>query len=344
VLGLLAFVILSVPTKAAQKPGDIAKGNVVINNAELTKTSEVIVIPQHKKAVIHFRDDTSWNAIVSESASDDWRGVFTKGRKVTLSSFCMAQYPVTQELFTAIMGFNPCYFKKENLYVKYHYNCIDENPDLRPADTISWFDAVVFCNLLTTQTMKESDCVYYADTAYTKLYTREDAAHYTIPHYTTSKKGYRLPTEAEWEFAARGGGNVHDASWSYAFSGTHSVNAQLVYNLQQHVFIDANLHNHGWYKGNSNGVTHEVGLKQPNSLHLYDMSGNIWEWLYDWYEYTIPKEKILNPYGAKQGTDRVLRGGSWTDEAYESCVTRRFRNAHPYIPHYFFGFRYCRSL
>lgn len=343
VIALLFFLLLSSTKKLIPYTGTIANDNLIIDNTELKKTSEVIVIPKNKKTTIKFLDDKSWSSIVSESAPNDWKGVFIKGRKVTLSSFCMAQYPVTQELFSKVMGFNPCYFKKENLYIKYRYNSIDENPDLRPADTISWFDAVVFCNLLTTQIMHESDCVYYVDSEYKKVYTREDAQKYTIPKYHVNKKGYRLPTEAEWEFAARGG-NINDESWYYGFSGTDSFNKQFIYDSQQHIFIDNNLHNYGWYKGNSNGVTHEVGTKRPNSLNLYDMSGNVWEWLYDWYDNSIPQEAVVNPHGARQGTDRVLRGGSWTDEAYESCVTRRFRNAHPYIPHYFFGFRYCRSL
>lgn len=92
------------------------------------------------------------------------------------------------------------------------------------------------------------------------------------------------------------------------------------------------------------GVTHEVGTKLPNSLGLYDMSGGVWEWLYDWYDNAVYTENVLNPQGAQKGTDRVLRGGSWYDEAYACCVMRRFHNAHPYIPHFYFGFRYCRSI
>lgn len=332
---------LMVPSKNG--PGSVQRDNIVIDNVEYKKTSEIVVIPKNKRAVITASDDRFWNSIVSESAGEAWRGVFIKNRKVTIDSFCMAQYPVTQELFAEIMGFNPSYFKKENLNVKYTYVDKDENPELRPAETVSWFDAVVFCNLLTMRTMNPSDCVYYADPDCEKIYTTDDARNTINPVYNRRKKGYRLPTEAEWEFAARGG-NAKRADWVFAFSGTEAENNQLVYDTAHYSFLDSNLDHYGWYKGNSNGVTHEVGTKLPNALGLYDMSGGVWEWLYDWYDNTVYPGKANNPYGAENGTDRVLRGGSWCEDAYTCCVTRRFHNAHPYIPHYFFGFRYCRSL
>ncbi|MCX5809826.1 MAG: formylglycine-generating enzyme family protein [Proteobacteria bacterium] len=103
-------------------------------------------------------------------------------------------------------------------------------------------------------------------------------------------KSYRLPTEAEWEYAARSGGKKEK------YAGTSS---------------DSDLGSYAWYKSNS---AHPVGQKQPNSLGLYDMSGNVWEWCQDWYDKYYYSSSIMdNPQGPSSGSYRVLRGGSWGD-------------------------------
>ena len=112
-----------------------------------------------------------------------------------------------------------------------------------------------------------------------------------------SKTQYRLPTEAEWEYAARGG----NASRGYQYSGSNNIDEV------------------AWYKNNSNRKTHTVGTKKANELGLYDMSGNVWEWCNDWYDENYYKNSpAQNPKGAQSGSNRVFRGGGWNYDA-ERC-------------------------
>ncbi|OPZ99499.1 MAG: Serine/threonine-protein kinase pkn1 [Bacteroidetes bacterium ADurb.Bin408] len=105
-------------------------------------------------------------------------------------------------------------------------------------------------------------------------------------------KTYRLPTEAEWEYAARGGSKSN----GYKYSGSNNVGSV------------------AWYTDNSGSKTHPVGQKSPNELGIYDMSGNVWEWCSDWYG-SYSSNSQTNPQGAISGSSRVLRGGSWSDGA-----------------------------
>ena len=111
---------------------------------------------------------------------------------------------------------------------------------------------------------------------------------------------FRLPTEAEWEFAARGGNKGKNNNYKY--SGSNSIDAV------------------AWYRDNSNKQTHPVKQKQPNELGIYDMTGNVWEWCNDWYE-NYPTVSRTNPQGPSSGSYRVLRGGSWHGGAVD-CSDR----------------------
>ena len=132
-------------------------------------------------------------------------------------------------------------------------------------------------------------------------------------------KQYRLPTEAEWEFVARGG----NSSRSYKYSGSNTVG------------------NVAWYNENSGGITHPVGTKSPNELGIYDMSGNVWELCSDWF-YSYSKNSQTNPQGPSSGSDRVVRGGGWNNIA--KLVRALYRNAVAPSDRYCdFGFRLACS-
>lgn len=128
-------------------------------------------------------------------------------------------------------------------------------------------------------------------------------------------RNFRLPTEAEWEFACRGGNN----SRGYKYSGSNDID------------------NVAWYDDNSGGKTHPVGTKAPNELGIYDMSGNVWEWCSDWYaDYTSYSQ--TNPTGPLSGSYRVIRGGGWGYFAV-SCRSSRRNYYDPMYRNRYLGLR-----
>jgi len=158
----------------------------------------------------------------------------------------------------------------------------------RPVISVSWYDAKEYCNWLS-----EQEGLSKAYDSEGKLLDKNGKQTTDI----TQVEGYRLPTEAEWEYAARGG---HKSSEDYEYSGSNRILTNV------------------WFKDNSNHKTHEVAQKQSNELGIYDMSGNVWEWCYDKYSrdyYTVsPKENPIN----FNSTHHVIRGGGW-DSCAESC-------------------------
>jgi formylglycine-generating enzyme required for sulfatase activity len=192
----------------------------------------------------------------AEQGSDCW-GDEKPAHTVTLSSYYIGKYEVTQAQWEAVMGSNPSRFKG-------CANC--------PVENVSWNDVQDFISKLNAKTGKK----------------------------------YRLPTEAEWEYAARGG----SSSRGYKYAGSNAIAAV------------------AWYDGNSNDKTHPFGQKSPNELGIYDMTGNVWEWCSDWYgESYYSSSPSNNPQGPSSGSDRVLRGGSWGGAAATCRVADRNRNS-----------------
>ena len=192
---------------------------------------------------------------------------------VTVDAFQMSATEITQAQYIEVMKTNPSYSQED-------HRC--------PVEQVRWYDAVTFCNKLS----------------------RAAGLH---PCYNLStgecdftKNGFRLPTEAEWEYACRAG-----TSTAYYTGDT-----------------EEDLSRAGWYYGNSEAITHPVGRKEPNSWGLYDMHGNVKEWCNDWWDpdyYNISPDK--NPTGPETGPLRVFRGGSYLRQA-DACQSA-YRNAGP---------------
>jgi len=193
--------------------------------------------------------------------------------EVTLSSFEMSVYEVTQGQYTSVMGSNPA-------------NSYGVGDDY-PVYNVSWYDAVKFCNKLSDAEGLER-C--YNESTWSCDF---------------SKNGYRLPTEAEWEYACRAG------TETYFYTGN---------NLSSDRGTSTDLDRACWYWynwGQANDKAHVVGAKEPNAFGLYDMHGNVWEWCNDW-DGLYTSDSQSNPKGPSSGSARVIRGGSRNDYA-ENC-------------------------
>jgi formylglycine-generating enzyme required for sulfatase activity len=228
--------------------------------------------------------------------------------QVTLTqAMYVSKYEVTQSEWLAAMHWNTSGFLGAN----------------RPVETLTWYDAVSYCNFRSTG---EGLAVAYTITGITYSGSHITSATVTWNHHAN---GYRLLTEAEWEYACR------------ATSTTAFCNGDITNPDDNCSPLDPNLDQVGWYCGNALSRTHDVGGKTANAWGLMDMHGNVWEWCWDRYG-TYPTGPLTDPTGPTFGSDRVMRGGWWLYAAHY-CRSARRGYGVPAAMSYGLGLRLART-
>jgi len=259
---ILIIVLISVLSKEASNSGQTPTPAVESSNPKPSPSAQTVV-----PAMVRVEGGT-----FQMGSNDGNGGFFIDNRPVhtvTLKSFYIGKYEVTQKEWREVMGNNPSWFKGDDL----------------PVEEVSWFDAIEYCN---RRSIREGLTPAYSGSG----------DNITC---NWNANGYRLPTEAEWEYAAKGG---NGSPGNYIYSGSNTIGDV------------------AWYKGNSGGRTHPVGTKAANSLGIHDMSGNVDEWCWDWYG-SYPNGTQTDPRGPVSGISRVKRGGDWNDDvSWISSVSR----------------------
>ncbi len=235
----------------------------------------MVLIPEGIEEIRRFKDNNKWlssNYRMSIPSSGNNQQQTIKKSKI--NSFEISKYPVTNQIYNAILGLNNNEYENE----------------LKPRVNISWIESIIFCNKISSIL------------GLTEYYTIDIES--SEVKCNPSSKGFRLPTDAEWQYACKAG------SKSYQYSVIDDI---------------------AWHKGNSEGQIHNVAEKKPNEWKLFDMLGNVWEWCWDLYN-----QETYASY-------RIFRGGSFAEEGRVCGATTR-RKSHPEFAIDDIGFRLARSV